>query len=305
MTVPARTAVVHLVRHANGLDPYETFLSSYRRFEAGADCDLVLLLKGFPAPRDADPYRERAAGLMAGSVLVPDTGYDLRAYVAAARTLPHARVCFLNSYSEILADGWLAQLERALDDPGVGAAGVTGSWGSQLSFSRWQVGLEDPYARAFGDVRHVRRAMDEMRGVPFAGDLAHWLAALMSLVRETPLMTAFPDPHLRTNAFLMDRTEFAGLRWGRLRTKRSSYRMESGRWSLTRQLHAHGRRTVVVDCHGIARDWPEWDAGAVFWQDDQQDLLVADNQTRRYADGKPEWRRILSGLAWGDRARPG
>jgi hypothetical protein len=103
----------------------------------------------------------------------------------------------------------------------------------------------------------------------------------------------------------MRREEFCGLRWGPLTTKRATYRMESGRRGLTQQLHARARRTVIVDRHGAARDWQQWPEPAVFWQEGQQDLLVADNQTRLYAAGAPEWRRVLSGYAWGDRARPG
>jgi hypothetical protein len=301
----APIAVVHLVRHANGLEPFEAFLASYRRHEPGAEHDLVLLFKGFADRSATAPYLQRAEGSVAGSISVPDTGFDLRAYRAAARTLPHARICFLNSYSEIVAPGWLGRLDGALDEAGVGAAGATGSWGSHLSYSRWQVGLDDPYARAFADRGSVDRTLKEISGVPPRSAKAHWLFSLARVIRLAPSMPPFPAPHLRTNAFLMRREDFCGLRWGSLKSKRSSYRMESGRRSLTRQLHARGLRIVIVDRHGAVRDWREWDRGAVFWQERQQDLLVTDNQTRDYARGTPEWRRVLSGYAWGDRARPG
>jgi hypothetical protein len=304
MSSSARIAVVHLVRHANGLEPFDAFLSSYRRLEAGVDHDLVLLFKGFQ-DAEAAQYLEHAQGNAAGSIAVPDTGFDLRAYLAAARTLAHARVCFLNSYSEIVAPGWLGLLDRALDEPGVGAAGATGSWASFLSYSRWQLGLDDPYDRAFSDRGSVRRTMHDISGAQYPGDKRHWAVSIVNLVRDAPSMPAFPAVHLRTNAFLMRREEFCGLRWGSLTTKRANYRMESGRHGLTDQLHARGRRTVVVDRHGAARDWPQWDEAAVFWQQRQQDLLVADNQTRTYTAGAPDWRRVLSGYAWGDRARPG
>jgi hypothetical protein len=301
----ARTAVVHLVREANGVAPFEAFLDSYRRHEAAAEHDLVLLFKGFPDERTAAPYLERAGGAATSSIHVSDTGFDLRAYLDAARTLPHRRVCFVNSFSRVLAPRWLAVLDGALDDAGVGAAGATGSWGSHLSYGRWQLGLDDPYARAFDSRPAVRRTMHEISGVNFeGGELRHWLLCLVNFMRDAPSMPLFPSVHLRTNAFLMDRETFCGLRWGPLRTKRSTYRMESGRRSLTAQLRARGLRCVVVDRAGVARDAPDWHEAAVFWQEDQRDLLVADNQTRTYAEGPPEWRRVLSAYAWGDRARP-
>jgi hypothetical protein len=304
VSAPARTAIVHLVRHANGPTPFEAFMASYARVDAGVEHDLVLLLKGFPDRAAAVPYMERAGGGV-GHVTVPDAGFDLGAYVVAARTLPHARLCFLNSFSEIVAPGWLGRLDRALDEPGVGAAGATGSWASFLSYSRWQVGLRDPYGRAFAERGAVRRTMHDISAAHYPGDARHWAMSLTHFVRDVASMPAFPAAHLRTNAFLIRRDEFCGLRWGSLASKRAVYRMESGRRGLTRQLHARGRRTVVVDRHGAVRDWPQWPEAAVFWQERQQDLLVADNQTRVYADGAPEWRRVLSGYAWGDRARPG
>jgi hypothetical protein len=61
----------------------------------------------------------------------------------------------------------------------------------------------------------------------------------------------------------------------------------------------------VVDRHGVVRFAPEWPDGNVFWQADQEDLLVADNQTRQYANGPPHHREVLSRFAWGLAARPG
>jgi len=45
--VTAPIAVVHLVREANGLEPFDTFMDSYRRMDSELEHDLVLLLKGF------------------------------------------------------------------------------------------------------------------------------------------------------------------------------------------------------------------------------------------------------------------
>jgi hypothetical protein len=297
----SRIAVVHLVRHANGPEVFDQFLDAYRRVDAGAGHELVLILKGFPdAAAAAGP---RAVEEVAGIVEVPDDGLDLGAYLAAASAVPHDRLCFTNSHAEPLVDGWLARLTEALDEPGVAAAGATGSWGSHLSWSRWQAGLPDRYG-ALGDRGQARRTLHEVRGERYGGDLAHWMLSVVNAVRSTPAMQRFPAPHLRTNAFVMRREEFLGLRRGSLRSKRGTYRLESGRRSLTAQLLAAGRRVVVADRHGVARDWPEWDLPAVFWQEHQQDLLVGDNQTRAYSEGSSEERRVLSGYAWADRARP-
>jgi hypothetical protein len=304
MTGRARTAVVHLVRHANGREPFEAFLRSYGRFDAGGEHDLVLLMKGFADRADAAPYLELAADWRPQALHVPDAGLDLAAYGAAAAQLSHDRLCFLNSFSEVRSAGWLACLDAALDAGGVGAAGASGSWASHLSYNRWQSGWPDVYGAAFESRATARRAMHAVTGATYPGDLRHWLHSLSLAARDLAVMPAFPAAHLRTNAFLMARDLFLSLRWGRPRTKPASYRLESGRRGMTAQLAARGLRTVVADRHGIVRDPPDWHLGDVFWQADQADLLVADNQTRSYDAASPPLRAALSRYAWGVRARP-
>jgi len=57
---------------------------------------------------------------------------------------------------------------------------------------------------------------------------------------------------------------------------------------------------VVVDNEGIAYVPAEWPNSRTFWQSNQEKLLVADNQTERYAGASEEQRCALRTLAWGD-----
>ena len=278
-------------------------MASYEARAPGREHDLVLLLKGFPAPADAGPYLERAAGSRPLALHVSDDGLDLTAYLEAARRLGHRLVGFANSFSEILADDWLERLCAPVAD-GAGAAGATGSWGGGLSYKLYQAGVPGGYADVFADRRAVRIAMHEIGGGRYRGDLVHWLGNLAYTIRDFRLLTLFPAVHLRTNAFVIERELLLSLRTGRLDAKRRAYRMESGRDNLTAQLTALGRPPVVVDRHGAARRGPEWPQGDVFWQGRQEDLLVADNQTRQYAHGPAHHREVLSRFAWGLAARP-
>ena len=305
MAARPRTAVVHLVRHANGRAPFDAFMDSYERHGAGAGHDLVLLLKGFPDAAAAAPYRERAAAHAPRAIEVGDEGFDLTVYLEAAARLPHERVCFLNSFSEVLAGGWLGLLGAAMDaDARIGAAGATGSWGSQLGYGLWQMGLAGGYDDVFDDRRAARVAMHALEGAPPPRDVRHWVYNAALTAWGLGSTSLFPSIHLRTNAFLVDRALLLALGAGRARTKRATYRLESGRDSLTSRMRARGRPPVVVDRHGVARRAEAWPQADVFWQGDQRDLLVADNQTRKYAAATPEHRDVLSRYAWGLQARP-
>jgi hypothetical protein len=299
-----RTAVVHLVRHANGVAAFAAFMAAFERIEAGLEHDLVLLCKGFADARALAPILERAAAHRPALVQLSDEGFDLGAYAAAARVLEHERLCFLNSFSTPLVDGWLGRLDAALADGRAGAAGATGSWASNLEFGLYLVGLPTAYSDVLPGRAAARAAMHELNGSVPASALRDWAYNAVMTARYAPGTARFPAIHLRTNAFLVDRALFASLRIGRAATKWATYQLESGRRSLTRQLVARGRPPVVVDRTGAAREPGDWPDADVFWQAGQADLLVADNQTRSYDAAPAHLRAILSAQAWGLRARP-
>ena len=281
-------------------------MTSYERYEAGAEHELVLLLKGFEdEPLLKRSLLERAAGSGPSTLEIPDSGSDVTSYRHAAGRLEHRQLCFLNSFSELGAAGWLAHLVSAAQPADVGAAGATGSWGSHLSYNAFQAGLGGAYARAFPSRRDARRAMHERSGTIEGGAPAEMAHAALQALRDVTAMPRFPAAHLRTNALLIDRERFAGLRFGTAGDKRTAYRFESGRTGLTAQLRAAGQRVVVVDRDGRVHPEATWDRADVFWQADQAKLLVHDNQTRAYAAATPQVQRVLSAFAWGAGARPG
>jgi hypothetical protein len=304
MSARNRTAVVHLVRQANGIAPFERFLRSYEELPAGLEHELVLAFKGFDGAAAQAPYRERAAAHAPSSIELPDDGTDITVYLAAAATLEHERVCFLNSFSEIVAPGWLGLLDGALAAPDTGAAGATGSWSSQMSYELFQLGAPSAYRGVVRSRREAREVMHELAGVPLAGAARSWAYTLLMALRRSRAMGLFPVPHLRTNAFLIDRALLASLRTGRAASKLEAYALESGRASLTTQLRARGLTSVVVDRAGVARGPDDWPSADVYAQAAQEDLLVADNQTRLYGAATTRQREVLSALSWGRRARP-
>jgi hypothetical protein len=60
----------------------------------------------------------------------------------------------------------------------------------------------------------------------------------------------------------------------------------------------------VVSSPATTYDPQQWPLSRTLWQGDQENLLIADNQTRSYAAGGLDRRRLLSGFAWGPQANP-
>ena len=303
--------VVHLVRQQNGSQPLHRFLDSYVAHEPGIEHELLLALKGFGSESQvrACLAEVRTRGADPRHLTVADDGLDLTAYARIVASVRADRYCFINSYSRVLSDQWLAYLSGALDKPLVELAGATGSWASQRDYRRYHLRLPSGYEGVFDGREATRLAFLSLTRERNPrkrnnGRLAHKAVAGLDLLRDRHAFDPFPAHHLRTNAFVASRKFMLAIGFPRIRSKRDAYRLESGPASFTRRAEDMGRRAVVVGRDGLAYDSEDWDQSATFWQGAQQNLLVADNQTDDYDNGDAERRRMLSQLAWGSKARP-
>jgi hypothetical protein len=298
-------AVVHLARKRNGIAPFEKFLESYREHAAGMAHELVILYKGFHGDGDTRDHEARLAGLPHRLELIADRGFDVHAYFDAVERLEYDSYCFLNSYSRILADGWLEKLHRAVARDGVGLVSATGSaqsFGSEIAAYREQVQALPPGKRL------VTRVVGRLRDLN-PGTQIHrvWLwilrtAGVWDPVRDFP---PFPNYHVRTNAFMGARATLRRVRLPPMPVKMSAYKFESGVDSLTRQVLDLGMRVLVVGRDGEAFPPERWHASNTFWQARQENLLVADNQTDLYMTANPAQCAEFARHAWGGLARPG
>lgn len=109
----------------------------------------------------------------------------------------------------------------------------------------------------------------------------------------------FPNPHVRTNAFMLESGVARALDWGDPRSKGLAWQVENGPRSLTRQVLDRGLQALVVGRDGQAYPPERWREADVFRTPSQANLLVADNRTRDYAEADEARRAELERLAWG------
>jgi hypothetical protein len=255
----AGVCVVHLVWAPLGLAPLRRFVRSYRAHPAGCPHRLLVLFNGFSDGASLDAARAELVGVVHDEHVLDAPRQDLAAYRAALERAHAAdALCFLNSHSEPLVDGWLAPLVEQLGAPGIGIAGATGSHESASS-------------SAPRPLKPLRR-------------------------RQFP---PFPNPHVRTNAFALERERALALDWTIGRSKTSAHQLESGWRGLTRQLLDAGLEPRVVgrDGHGYAPE--EWPRSATYRSGRQENLLIADNRTRQFDEASPGRRAELARMAWG------
>lgn len=274
MAAFAEVGVVHLVRKANGPEVFGKFIRSFRNVPPGIPADLILIFKGFAEDDDLAAYQQLIGSQEHRKVFLPDEGYDLGAYFAVLPALGNPFLCFLNSFCEIVADCWLGKLHAAARRPGVGVVGASGSYEAHPS-------------NLVTALITVRRARFGLRWQA----LRHIVAGGLNLAR-------FPNPHVRTNAFLIARSILTSLALPAIRTKQDCNFFESGPWSLTRQLKARGLAPVVVGADGQVFQVDCWPESHTFRHGEQENLLVRDNQTEMYRTGSNALRDKLIDLAW-------
>lgn len=268
--------VVHLARKKNGIQPFRTFLESYAYHPAGMPHNLLILYKGFSNKAEIKPYEQLLKGTPHTKLLISDVGYDLNAYFLAAEDSNSRYLCFLNSFSLVQADDWLLKLYRQITKPGIGLVGATGSWGSILP-----------------------GRLTKKKAIPLWKKLLRPLVWRMIRAYFRLYFEPFPNSHIRTNGFMVSRDTMLKIRRGLLLTKMHAYRLESGKNSITRQIERMGLEAIVVGKDGVGYSKNEWDVSNTFWSQTQSNLLIADNQTRKYDAEDGEQRSRWERFAWG------
>jgi hypothetical protein len=318
----AQIGIIYLCRFAEGERPVRRFVDSYRTHPAGLEHDLHVIFKGFPSPASLAAAQRLFGGLPIHPIELKDKGFDVGAYFAAARLVANRRLIFFNTFAEPLADGWLKKFDDALSLPGIGLVGATGSWQSPRSLyvarlKRALHWLRHPldYWNYLAGSRDNPPTMDHRLKLPRTGTTSEvvpvdesiifrrFSSSLYDLLRFDHYLLhyiTFPNPHIRTNAFMIERDRFLALKAPPFRAKSDLYKFESGRQSLTRQILEQDLRPVVVGRDGHIYEAADWKSSSTYWIDQQANLIVADNRTSDYSEGGQQIRAHLRACAWED-----
>ena len=117
-----------------------------------------------------------------------------------------------------------------------------------------------------------------------------------------PGFPRFPNPHLRSNGFIIERKLLLDF-FGQIEpTKTAAYAFESGSDSLSARILRSGRNLAVVDRHGKIFDQSNWSNSRTFRLGDQANIMFADNQTRTFDALSAAERNTYVMMTWGSQA---
>jgi hypothetical protein len=332
----SKLALVYLARQAEGAEPIHRFVASYRKFDAAEPHDLIVIFKGYQEKKDRRDAAEAFDGLCHRAIEISDEGFDIGAYLTAARALDHEYICFVNTFTEIESPGWLALLHKHAMKPSIGIVGAMGSYESlhdSLAFtgkSVWLCGIKRiPYDEILQ--RYFAWALDRHAPGWKFGHCDRRIDLLLRLVRRRFQRSAldkefpkywtfvtdpggplefckawqrFPNPHLRSNCFLIKRTLLLSLGLEVGPTKTDSYRFESGPNNMTSRLRKLGLAAIVVGRDDFSYDVADWPMSRTFRLGLQDNLLVTDNQVRSFSAMSEGERITHIRMTWGDYTIP-
>jgi hypothetical protein len=320
-----KLCVFYLARAAEGLEAFENFVNSYRSCRSGRPHRLVVIYKGF----DVEPESPLTT-IRDDIFFVSDDLTDIGSYIEAATQCSAEYVCFLNTFSVILAPNWLNYLYNAISNDLVGIAGATASWESiydTLAYLGKAIWLTDtkntrrhagmmrqfgPFLRLYSPrwssayrssspiTKFVSRFLAPYSSQQEAGFPEYWASVtapggFFNLYSDIP---RFPNPHIRSNGFIVRRAdllrEFPAIEQG----KHAAHLFESGSLSLTSRLLAVGKSAVVVGRNGQAYPPNEWPNSGTYRLGRQTNLLIGDNQTRSYENMPPGERETHTYFTW-------
>ncbi len=277
-------ALVYLARgEGGGLSSFKNFVEAYFLFPPGCSHELIIISKGWGNIDGADELKKISKKIGAKLIELPDDGYDWGAYMRVAPLLDHEWLCFLNTHSRPLVQGWLQLLMQAAKsaDLNLGAVGVTASLESLTRL----LPLKSENAKYNTVLIYPLRL------------ILNWVR-LVTRFRDFPI---FPNPHLRSNALMVRRELFISFSKDRKIpcSKYEALKLESGRLGFSMFLRRSGKKLLIVGADGKVYKSEEWINSGTFRVPHQGNLLVEDNQTKGYITADKSLKMYLEKSAWG------
>jgi hypothetical protein len=276
-------ALVYLARGADGgLPAAKAFFEAYCAYPPRCPHELIVITKGWSGIAGRDEVEQLVQANGARLVDLPDDGFDWGAYMRLAPLLKHTWVCFLNTHSRPCVDGWLNLLRVTAEAPGmhIGAVSATASWETLVPFiplPSVNAKYNNPLVYPLRLIRNTVRFVTNIRDFP-----------------------PFPNPHLRSNAFIVLRELFVDFAAAQQipRCKRDALKLESGRAGFSAFLGTRGLKMLVAGADGRVYGPKEWVDSGTFRVPRQPNLLVADNQTIAYEMADLNLKRNFEKSAW-------
>lgn len=281
-------SLVYLSYVPFGISYLKEFITSYKANNSGVDHELIVLFNGHTSGSDLNPFLAILDSENIGyrHMLSPEN-FDIPSYFFVAEEISSKYIAFVNTYTVILHDNWLLKLYQNIIKDGVGLVGASGGWGDFPHKDEYNENLKLLLKLKISKLALKKLIFFRFNFYPRVLPTIRTTCFMMS--RELFLQVDYP--HIRPHILSLFYDSFE--------TKLRNLCFEHSNHGLTRQIIRKGLKTLIVDKEGIGYDIPNWMEAKTFWVSNQENLLVSDNQTRKFQDADSETRKKLTYAAWG------
>jgi hypothetical protein len=245
------------------------FVNSYKKYDSGITHELIILFNGHNDLVEVDPFITILnESNISYNIFYSPEKFDIASYFYISKLLKSKYVCFLNTYSEIQNNKWLLYYYNGIEKINIGCVSATAAWGDYSH--------DDEFKHLLNNISTIT--------------ILKFKKLFIYYFNFYPKVKA----HLRTNAFIINRKLFLSLNFEKVRPKLlnliinishnkiKSLCFEHGKNSLSNQLKKLNLNLLVVDRNGNLYEEQDWYNSCTFWSSKQENLLISDNQTKKY-----------------------
>ena len=289
--------IIYLAYGAEGYQAYvRRFFDSYKTNAPRVSHRLIVVATAYSNnPSGYAELRQLSFENNAQIFDLSDGGHEFGAFHRAAKCLTAGYIfCFVTS-GYIIKPNWLEVfLSASRENPQYRLIGSSGSWetkypGIWAALKRRLDSRKFTFSVLPGTM--PRTAQRHRSILPIIKRIFDFLF----------IYVRFPNYHVRTNGFLIERKLYVRYieQYGIPRTRSDAHNIEHGPNHLSKFVQELGFNIGVVGTNGILYAPQEWDKSATFRCPDTSNAVIGDRQLDAYIESETPEKKCLEQLAWG------
>jgi len=254
-----------------GIEYLKRFLLSYSRYKSGAKHQLLICFKGFYEKKITKKWEKLINYEFINFFENKEKNdFDIGSYFRIAEKFKNRKILFLDTHTRMNCDNYLKIfLDNFKNNRIIGATGSFASISSQ--FLNFYYSQHTKFQQFRWGVQHLKK------------------------------FKLFPNPHLRTTAFMLKGSDLTELNFDRSKfvKKIETNFFESGRNGMTVQLKKKGYEIGIVNSDNKFFKTKDWKLSETFCLGEQSKLVFVDNRTEEYKFSSNKVRAKMRKFSWG------
>jgi len=267
--------ICYLIRKENNYkENYYNFFKHYKKTRPKIKHNIHVILKGFNKKDIFELkkiYNERII-----FHILPNLYYDIGSYYLLAKKLKNDFCIFFNSNTIIRNKAWFNYFQKYINDK----VGIIGTSASNETMT-----FRAPYYNTNNKFRFILK----------------FFYRLFIKIHLSVYFNFFPNPHIRTNGFLIKRKSFIHYMKKQILPKKKfdCYLIESGKNSLTKYFENLGEEVLVIGNNGKSYKKDRFKLSDTFVPKKKNNCLIYDNQILDYFSKNKDIKKEIYHDVWG------